>query len=162
MRNALFNFIIICTVTASAFKVPNKLEFQNLYDTKNHPFEISKVTETTILFFWASWCTYCKEALPKIAKIQNKSPNVKVFGISVDENKKNGVSASLKEYRSISKQYWVGAKFLDDLKIDFIPVIILINKHGKIDTIYQGSQSDKMTYFQKRVQYVDSKGELND
>ena len=150
----IFKFSFICffylvSFPASAF--PNKIEVQKLKDTKSHTFLLNEFKQTTALFFWASWCTYCKEVLPELDRMQKINPNLRVIGISVDENKKDAVRANLKEYGVILRQYWVGPKFLEELKIKTIPLVVLIDKSGNIDTIYEGSKADKIHYLKKRV-----------
>jgi thiol-disulfide isomerase/thioredoxin len=54
------------------------------------PFELSKVVvknKYTILMFWSSWCTHCKDAAPEILAFDKKySPNkIQLVGYSIDE-----------------------------------------------------------------------------
>lgn len=54
------------------------------------PFDLSKVVaknKYTILMFWSSWCTHCKDAAPEILAFDKKySPNkIQLVGYSIDE-----------------------------------------------------------------------------
>lgn len=153
-----FLFAFFLSIYAGASVFPDTISFQNIQNANKTNFEFKKTNKTTILFFWASWCPRCKEILPDILSIQSSNNNVDVIGISIDEDKKNAVLAAAKAYRSISRQYWVGHQFLEDLSIKMIPVIVLIDRAGKVDTVYVGSYSDKISYFKKRVQYLSDRG----
>ncbi|MBC7420973.1 MAG: TlpA family protein disulfide reductase [Bdellovibrio sp.] len=151
----LYFVFIALTSEAYAFDFPNKFTIQNIHNNKTRDIDLKKTDKVTLLFYWASWCERCKEALPLITSLQSSS-KLKVFGISVDEDKKNAVTAAKNDYRTILRQYWTGKKTLDDLKIEQIPLIILIKKDGRIDTVYEGSQADKMAYLSKRIRYLTS------
>jgi thiol-disulfide isomerase/thioredoxin len=148
--------IFFLSLQLQAFDLPEVLRLEKMNTQKIVDFEYKKFHQTTILFFWASWCDRCKEILPDILEIQSKMKGVKIVGISVDDDKTKALSGLKSKYSAISRQFWSEAKILDDLKIKLIPLIILVNKNGIIDTVYEGSYSDKISYFKKRVHYLEN------
>ncbi len=140
---------LLAPLRAEAF--PEKIDVQKMESPTAHTLQLDQFKKPTLLFFWASWCNYCQEVLPELVKIQKANPKLRIIGISVDENKKDAVFAKANKYNAITRQYWVGPKLLEDLKIKTIPLVVLINKNGIIDTIYEGSKPDKIHYLKKRV-----------
>jgi peroxiredoxin len=52
----------------------------------------------TLVFFWASWCEFCEEAMPEIKKIFNdyKAKSFEIIAVSADTTAKNWNEASSK------------------------------------------------------------------
>ncbi|WP_299060987.1 TlpA disulfide reductase family protein [uncultured Polaribacter sp.] len=97
--------------------------------------EIIKGKKITLVDFWASWCTPCREATPKIRQLYKKYKNkgFTVVTVSEDKNKedwKTGIEQDnmldwhhiFDDYGRISSMHGVRA----------IPYMILIDGEGKI------------------------------
>jgi thiol-disulfide isomerase/thioredoxin len=45
--------------------------------------------KTTFLNFWASWCGYCREELPRLEKLEEKyrdRPEIQFLTLNIDDN----------------------------------------------------------------------------
>ncbi len=92
--------------------------------------------EVILIDFWASWCQDCIKAMPKTKKLVAKNPNITVLYFSLDKKEeawKNGIE---KHNLSEKEHYWFdeGWKnaFNNEIDLNWIPRLMLIDKHGKI------------------------------
>lgn len=96
--------------------------------------------KVTILDFWASWCEPCRVELPLIEKIVKtfSSKDVVFIAINVDENER--------EADRFLKSTHIQAPIIRDTKreltgklgIDSLPVSYILDRDGKIVSIYRG------------------------
>ncbi len=124
-----------------------------LPDVEGKPFTLSSLRGKYVLLdFWASWCGPCREENPNVVATykQFKDKNFTVLGVSLDQEKKNWLSA-IKEDGLVWKQ-------VSDLKfwnseaaalygVEAIPYNVLIDPAGKvIGTSLRGSDlSNKLS-----------------
>lgn len=124
-----------------------------LPDVDGKPFTLSSLRGKYVLLdFWASWCGPCREENPNVVATykQFKDKNFTVLGVSLDQEKKNWLSA-IKEDGLVWKQ-------VSDLKfwnseaaalygVEAIPYNVLIDPSGKvIGTSLRGSDlSNKLS-----------------
>lgn len=138
---------------ASAFTFTGKIVVENYGSKEKLNIDFKQGSEVKVLFFWASWCTFCQE-YSNILNIYINKPefkNLKVYGLSADDDKRVGSQFRKSKYFQIKKHFWLSSQAKEDLDLQMLPVIVLIDGKGKVDTIYIGSQSDKKGYFEKRL-----------
>jgi peroxiredoxin len=94
-----------------------------------------------VLHFWATWCPYCRQEIPKLTQVYDEysDQGVKVLAVSVDEDL-NGLRAFVKEKQL---PYTVVADVHSDFsaakayRVAGIPMTYIIEPDG---TILQGFQ----------------------
>ena len=100
--------------------------------------------KVVIVNFWASWCEPCREEFTELTYLQDKygAKGLKVFAVNLAEMKPritqflkgNGISENaieiLQDRNSIIYKTW---------KARGIPTTFLINKQGKIDSVWIGA-----------------------
>lgn len=97
--------------------------------------EFIKNGEITLIDFWASWCSPCREAIPNIKRVYDAfhRKGFNVIGISIDKNESEWRKAIAEE-----KTPWVhGRDSIEDaykgiFDISAIPAFVLIDKDGKL------------------------------
>lgn len=96
-----------------------------------------------VLDFWASWCTYCVRAMPRMEEFyaQNKD-KVTVIGINVGESESN----VRKFAQRIGISYPIALDFDSNVarayKVRGIPTIVAVDKNGTI--LYYGHSIEEM------------------
>jgi thiol-disulfide isomerase/thioredoxin len=87
-----------------------------------------------VLMFWASWCGYCKLAIPGIQKIYEKykGRNVEVFGINVQEDEGIDPSDYLKSVKADFPTLLKGDKTGDSYKVKSVPGFYVIDQTVKV------------------------------
>ncbi len=114
--------------------VPNLALFE--LKSQSHIPVFSNHTDLTVLDFWASWCTPCREGnityLPEIYDMLKKQ-NYRLIGISVDANQSDWIKAIEKD-KVIWEQYWDknGALLSNKMNIHAFPTYIIIDKNYQI------------------------------
>jgi peroxiredoxin len=127
-------FMALGTVFAMAMAAKNAPSCV-FYDLGDNPMQLSYYkNKPVILFFWATWCPYCRE---EMLPLNSRYPELLQDGIKV-------IGVNIKEPRNTI------VKFINSKQIDFeiwqdkdgscassfgivgIPTYILINKSGKI------------------------------
>ena len=105
---------------------------------KNHSGKV------TVIEVWASWCSDCVKAMPKVKDMQANNPKVDFVFISMDkalDKWQNGIE----KHELKGDHYWAtdGMKgdFGKSLDIDWIPRYIVIDKKGKV-IIYRAIETD--------------------
>lgn len=100
--------------------------------------------KTVVIDVWASWCSDCVKAMPKVKDMQEKSPKTDYVFISMDktaEKWKAGI-----EKHSLTGEHYLApdgmkGKWGKAVDLDWIPRYIVVDKKGKI-AIYRGIETD--------------------
>ncbi len=113
MRNCLLTGLIIFALVgvgvfgnaaSSGKKTEASLHVDAIQKTTKHPFDVFMVTDlngetmklgdlmrdkVVILNFFATWCPYCREEIPRLNQLLDKFKNksVLVVGVSLDQNR---------------------------------------------------------------------------
>jgi thiol-disulfide isomerase/thioredoxin len=101
--------------------------------------------KVVLLEFWATWCPPCRASIPGIERLHEKYKNkgVVVLAVSLDEGGWDGVQSFVKEhgiqYTVLKGNDDVGAKY----QVRSIPMLLVIDKEGKIMRRYLGFGSDE-------------------
>lgn len=87
-----------------------------------------------ILFFWASWCPYCKQTAPALEKIQNENEDVEAIGLTVPgaENAKNGPFDFIEELGLTYGNYEAQKELYDHFTIQSFPTMVFVNSDNTI------------------------------
>lgn len=101
--------------------------------------------KTVVIDVWASWCPDCIKGMPKVHVLQKQFPNVDYVFLSydrVDEKWKEGIE----KYAVKGDNYHVGKSmkegdFARDIKLDWIPRYMVVDKNGKI-ALFKAIEAD--------------------
>ena len=90
-----------------------------------------------VMEIWASWCSDCVAAMPKLKELQKYHPEVDFVFISMDKSFKgfqDGVEKHnlFKGDNYFSKTPWKESAFAKNIALDWIPRYILIDEKGEI------------------------------
>lgn len=102
------------------------------------------IGKVTVIEIWASWCSDCVKAMPKLKDLQKKNPDVDFVFISMDktEDKWND---GIERYNLKGDNYWTAetmkGAFGQAIDLDWIPRYIILDKTGKIVT-YRAVETD--------------------
>lgn len=100
--------------------------------------------KTTVIEIWASWCSDCVKAMPKLKELQKNNPNVDYVFISMDKNAAKWIEG-INQYALNGDHYWsikgMKSDFSKAIDLDWIPRYIIIDKTGKIVT-YRAIETD--------------------
>ena len=100
--------------------------------------------KTVVLEFWASWCSDCVKAMPKIKELQQNNPEVVYVFFSCDktfDKWKEGIEKhELKGDHYLVKDGMKGS-FGKSIDLDWIPRYIVVNKKSKI-SLYRAIETD--------------------
>ncbi len=114
----------------------SKISFENIL--KKHTGRV------TVIEIWASWCSDCVKAMPKIKETQNEFKNIDYIFISMDKSFEQWHDG-IEKHELIGEHYWVtdGMKgeFGKSIDLDWIPRYIILDKNGKIIT-YRAIETD--------------------
>lgn len=103
--------------------------------------------KVVLLDFWATWCGPCKKEMPNLKKLVEKhgKDGLEVIGISLDEDEKE-----LKEYVKENDISWTqvvgksAAEFADRWGIEYIPMLFVIDRQGKLRSVDARGKLDKL------------------
>ncbi|KOS05949.1 alkyl hydroperoxide reductase [Flavobacterium akiainvivens] len=101
--------------------------------------------KTVVIDVWASWCPDCIKGMPKVHKLQSEFPDVKYIFLSYDREDarwKEGIT----KYGAVGDNYHVGTSmkegaFAEDIKLDWIPRYMVIDKDSKI-ALFKAIEAD--------------------
>jgi thiol-disulfide isomerase/thioredoxin len=100
--------------------------------------------KVTVIEVWASWCSDCVKAMPKVKEMQANNPTVDYVFISMDKAFDKW-QAGIVKHELKGEHYWVtdGMKgeFGKSIDLDWIPRYIILDKTGKIVT-YRAIETD--------------------
>jgi thiol-disulfide isomerase/thioredoxin len=138
-RSFLFIAVIFLSFTIYAQPRPGELAYEiALTNPKGDTVSLSSLHGKVVLIdFWASWCGPCRLSNRHLVKLYSKykSKGFEIFGVSLDENKKDWVKAINKDRISwqqvIDNRGWQASTAID-WNLYQIPTSYLINKDGII------------------------------
>jgi len=127
--------ILSLTVQAKTFDLSIKVE-----STKGDIRPIKEMIKSLpknkaiLLDIWASWCSDCLAEAPLLYDFLKKNPDdVSVVYFSVDKNRSDWLKKP--RHGGLSVRFpagWSDKKFRKEMKLDWIPRYILMNKKGDI------------------------------
>lgn len=138
-RSILFTALIFLSVVLYAQPKPGELAYEiALTNPRGDTLSLSALQGKVVLIdFWASWCGPCRLSNRNLVKLYSRYKNkgFEIFGVSLDENKKDWVRAINKDKISwpqvIDNRGWQATTAID-WNLYQIPSSYLINKDGII------------------------------
>lgn len=106
-----------------------------LNDLESKPVNLSSLTgKPSVLFFWTTWCPYCRTELRALNKMypQMEKEGITVFAVNVgEENYK--VKRFLKDY-ALDVRVLLDEESLaaENYKLRGVPTYVFINKDGQV------------------------------
>ncbi len=101
-------------------------------------------SKTIVIEIWASWCSDCVKAIPKVKELQTKHPEAAYVFISMDksaESWKNGIEKHQLIGDHFLAQDQMQGVFAKAVDLDWIPRYMIIDKNGKI-VLYRAIETD--------------------
>ena len=100
--------------------------------------------KTIVVEVWASWCSDCVKAMPKLKDLQAKYTDASYVFISMDKSYDKWL-AGIDKHELKGDHYWatdgMKGEFGKSIDLDWIPRYIIIDKNGKIAT-YRAIETD--------------------
>ncbi len=100
--------------------------------------------KTVVIEVWASWCSDCVKAMPKVKNLQANNPDVSYLFLSMDKTSDKWLEG-IKKHELKGDHYMAndGMKgvFGKAINLDWIPRYIIIDKTGKI-VLYRAIETD--------------------
>ena len=89
--------IIILSLLFFSFDWDN-YRFRKLDDTPLSYEELTNTSPNTVIFFWTSWCYYCRHELKRINNCPTDYPRIKTYYVNLGDAKKE-ISYTIKKLR---------------------------------------------------------------
>ena len=100
--------------------------------------------KVTVIEVWASWCSDCVKAMPKLKELQANNPEVNFVFISMDKDFEKWQSG-IQKHELKGDQYWAtdGMKgaFGKSIDLDWIPRYIVVDKDQNV-VLYRAIETD--------------------
>ena len=100
--------------------------------------------KTILMEVWASWCSDCVKAMPKVKELQKSNPEIVYLFISMDKTTEKwnaGIDKyGLNGYHFMAPDGMKGI-FGKSIDLDWIPRYMVIDKSGKI-ALYRAVETD--------------------
>ncbi|MGV9003627.1 TlpA family protein disulfide reductase [Flavobacterium sp.] len=100
--------------------------------------------KTTVIEVWASWCSDCIKAMPKVKKMQEDHPEVSYVFISMDKEYDKWING-IEKHDLQGIHYWategMKGEFAKSIDVNWIPRYIVLDKEGTIK-IYNAIETD--------------------
>ena len=102
--------------------------------------------KTVLIEFWASWCSDCVKAMPKVKEVQANNPNVDYVFISMDKAMDKWKSG-IEKHELKGDHYWVNdekgmkGSFGKSVDLDWIPRYIIVRGEMEV-TLYRAIEKD--------------------
>jgi thiol-disulfide isomerase/thioredoxin len=100
--------------------------------------------KVTVIELWASWCSDCVKAMPKVKEMQEKNPDVNYVFISMDKAFDKWING-IEKHDLKGSHYWatdgMKGEFGKAIEADWIPRYIILDQEGNIK-IYRAIETD--------------------
>ena len=93
-----------------------------------------------VLDFFATWCQPCRESIPHLVEMNRKygKQGLQILGLSADEDGERLVKAFVDERHVTYPVALAGETTLADFGVRSVPVMLIIDKKGKVAEVYRG------------------------
>ncbi len=130
-----FNLILIILLANPVF-AEESIEW-SLKDVnqQSHQFpqQAIKNEQVTVLFFWATWCPYCKQLMPHIQSAlyqYRESLNLKVYALNINEDADS--QAYMRSHGHSFDLFLEAEKVAEKYQIYGTPGILIFNRKGEL------------------------------
>lgn len=102
--------------------------------------------KTVLIEVWASWCSDCVKAMPKVKEIQKENSDVVYVFISMDKTMDKW-KEGIKKHEIEGDHYWVNdekgmkGEFGQSIDLDWIPRYIIVRGEMEV-TLYRAIEKD--------------------
>ena len=140
-------FLLFLTMCISSIVYAQKTDFTketlsgSFLDIKKNKVSFAEILKkhqgkTVVLEIWASWCSDCVAAMPKLKELQEKFTNVDYVFISMDKTYEAWIKG-IEKHKIIGNHYfsntpWKKSEFAKSITLDWIPRYMVISPKGKI------------------------------
>lgn len=108
-----------------------------------------------LLDFFATWCIPCRTSVPHLVQINSKygKQGLQILGVSADDSEKSLNAFS--DWHKINYPMSIaGDTILKDYGIRSLPVMILIDRTGRVADVYIGFTNDITLAMENRVKQL--------
>ncbi len=105
-----------------------------------------------VLDFFATWCIPCRTSVPHLVQINSKygKQGLQVLGVSADDSERS-LNAFSDWHRINYPMSMAGDAILKDYGIRSLPVMLLIDRTGRVADVYIGFTNDIARAMENRV-----------
>lgn len=107
--------------------------------------QLAEKKKNLLLFFFASWCEFCRGEAPKIEAFGRATQkcNLSVVGINLDESKQDAQKA-IKEWPVTAPVFFdQGAKLKKQFAIKKIPTLAFVDSSGAVLKVVSGTRQNE-------------------
>ena len=115
--------------------------------------------KVVLLNFWATWCSFCKEAIPWFNEFdsRHRSSGLVVLGVAMDQDVWNSRLLDYVANMRVTYPILIGDAFVAEIYggVDTLPLTLLIDRQGRIAARYVGL-SNKSLYDNHILQIMEN------
>ena len=115
----------------------------SLPDLTDYPFALSSFRgqKVVVLDFWATWCGYCRQSMPRLQALHEELQSQGVELVSVNQSEaKNRVRTFIDDnnytFRSVLD---INGEVGDLYHVRALPTLIVVDKQGKVRRVFVGA-----------------------
>ena len=154
MKNSVIALLLIMTTiscTNAQKQFSSKSKKQKLTTLEGKEVSFGDVLnqykgKTIVLEVWASWCSDCVKAMPKVKELQDNNPNVVFLFVSMDKVVDKW-KAGIEKHELKGEHFWANDEkmmkgaFGKSIDLDWIPRYVVIDKEQNV-VIYRAIETD--------------------
>lgn len=148
MRRRLPTLALLLALTSPALAATKPVPNLKFHDLAGHDQRLNSLHGSiTVLVFWATWCTPCREELPRLSHLsqQYAAQGVRFLAISVDDPKDFAKIQPFFHEQNVTLTTWTGADTdtLSRLGLgDVVPATLVLDADGEIIGRISGEARD--------------------
>lgn len=106
-----------------------------------------------VVIFWASWCSFCKDELQKMAQFQKglSENQLNLVAVNVDTGFDLGVEVAKNYQDQMVMVHDKGAALKNKLGVLKLPMTLIYSETGEYITAYSGFNGERFSYIRKRI-----------
>ncbi len=113
-----------------------------------------------VIDFWASWCEPCKVSLPLLEGLQRDlgPRGLEAYAASVDEDRAQMLQFLDGAHLGLPVVWDRGAEQLSRLGATFLPVTLIVDRHGVVRHVHQGWEDGQAAAQRREVESLLDRG----
>lgn len=129
--------------------------------TVDHAMKVSLADfkgKIVVIDFWASWCTPCRHALPRLAALESTGKNIRVIAINLDDERNTALEFLHRRRLNLTAVHDENKLVAGRYAVPAMPSALIVDGRGDVRYVHAGYEESDVDVIANEVEELARKG----